>query len=161
MIELIDETGRLSEEDLSRLEQAVSSYVAEVDPGGAIEGIPRLTLVLVSDDEIAGMNVRDRQVDGPTDVLSYPAVEPDDDGFPPAPHLGDIIISLDTAAAQAREAGVSLMAELLMLAGHGVTHLLGFDHGTEEQWQIFQAAQDRVQELGGIEGSQRRGLGPA
>lgn len=104
-----------------------------------------VTVVLVDDAKIRDLNSAHRQVDAPTDVLSYPTSEPDDlaDGFvmPDIPHLGDIIISLETAQRQAAERGHTLAQEVKTLAAHALTHLLGYDHGTEEAWKRFRSNQ--------------------
>jgi probable rRNA maturation factor len=75
-------------------------------------------------------NRRFRGQDQPTDVLSFPAHEP------AAPlgerHLGDIVISVPTAADQARKARHCLERELKILALHGYLHLLGYDHETDD-----------------------------
>ena len=104
-------------------------------------------MVLVDDASIAERNRLDRGVEGPTDVLSYPTTEPDDVGFPTVEHLGDVIISLDTAARQAAEHGLEPTQEVLVLAAHGLTHLRGYDHTTEDLWRPFHQAQDRILEL--------------
>jgi len=83
-----------------------------------------VTLVVTSDRRIRGLNRTWRGQDKATDVLSFPAG--DDPG--PAPHLGDIVISRETAARQARNEGHSLATELRVLALHGLLHLLGYDH---------------------------------
>ncbi len=83
-----------------------------------------VTLVVTSDRRIRGLNRTWRGQDKATDVLSFPAG--DDPG--PAPHLGDIVISRETAAHQARHEGHSLATELRVLALHGLLHLLGYDH---------------------------------
>jgi probable rRNA maturation factor len=106
-----------------------------------------LTLVFVDDVTIQTLNRDHRGVDAATDVLSYPSHEPDDVTMPTISHLGDIIISVDTAAAQAQAAGHSLSTELLVLAAHGLTHLLGYDHVTEDEWHIFRNHQKRILDL--------------
>ena len=91
-------------------------------------------LSVVADDEIRALNQRWRSKDKPTDVLSFSQVESsDDDGFPvevfPGPQpLGDIVISFETAARQAREIGHSVDQEYQRLIVHGFLHLLGHDH---------------------------------
>src|SRR5690554_6266085 len=94
-------------------------------------GADEATLVIVDDPTIASLNERDRGVAGPTDVLSYPLHEPTDVGHPRTPHLGDVIVSIDTAAEQAKASGHTLPVELVTLAAHGLMHLLGHDHQTE------------------------------
>lgn len=143
MIELTDETGRLTAADLELLEAVLSDWLQQEGYEQQAD-LPLFSLVLIDDDAIAGLNVRDRAVDGPTDVLSYPVHEPDDEGFPQLPFLGDVFISLDTAAEQAGAAGHDLMREVLVLAAHGFTHLRGYDHRTEEEWKVFEAAQEKV-----------------
>lgn len=103
----------------------------------ALEGSPigayELSLKLTTDGAIAALNHQFRQLDQPTDVLSFAALETDfpqiDEILATEPlYLGDIIISLDTAARQAAEAGHSLRWETAWLAAHGFLHLLGWDH---------------------------------
>ena len=106
-----------------------------------------VTLILCSDSFIQDLNLRDRGVDSPTDVLSYPLIEPDDATILEIEQLGDIFVSVDTAARQAEANNVSLTEELLTLSAHGVRHLQGFDHPTEEAWQTFHKAQKRALEL--------------
>jgi probable rRNA maturation factor len=102
----------------------------------------QVTVCLVSDAEIAGMNESFRKKRGPTDVLSFPAVKlrqprrskrrpaslvpfPQDGD---AASLGDIAIAPAVAKRNAKNFGRTLPAELKILILHGVLHLLGFDH---------------------------------
>lgn len=137
MVEILDEARRLP--STNQLEQALTRLMHEL---GLDER--EVTIVLVDDPTIQELNRTHRDVDDATDVLSYPTHEPDDEGFPDIPHLGDIIISLDTAARQAPEHGHDLMSEVMVLAAHGLIHLTGFDHDTEEAWQIFRKAETRI-----------------
>jgi probable rRNA maturation factor len=85
-----------------------------------------LSLSLVADPEMRTLNRTYRGKDRPTDVLSFPLHEPP---IPKAaPSLGDVVISIDTAAAAAVEQGRPLAACLDDLLIHGVLHLLGYDH---------------------------------
>lgn len=87
---------------------------------------PEIVLAFVADPEIQDLNRRFRKKDKPTDVLSFPLNERGADGkF----YLGDIIISIPTAMAQAAEFGHSLDRELEYLTVHGFLHLLKFEHG--------------------------------
>jgi probable rRNA maturation factor len=137
VVEILDETNRY--ERTEQLAAAVADLVTEVGDGGA-----GITIVLVGDGAMRERNRRDRGIDAPTDVLSYPTTEPDDTGFPAVPHLGDIFVSLDTASRQARERGHPLEVEVLVLAAHGLTHLRGFDHPDEASWSEFHRAQERI-----------------
>lgn len=136
-IELLDETERYPHAD--ELRRALALFMDELGLADR-----ELTLVLMDDASIARHNQSDRGEEGPTDVLSYPTFEPDDEGFPQVPHLGDVLISLETAARQAAEHGHQLQDEVLVLAAHGLTHLRGYDHQTDAEWGPFLAAQERV-----------------
>ncbi len=91
-----------------------------------------MTLAFAGDAEVRRLNRKFRRKDKPTDVLSFPLREKGPDGHF---HLGDIIIAVPRAAAQARELGHSLRRELEYLTAHGFLHLLGFEHfrGHEEE----------------------------
>ena len=95
--------------------------------------------VLLTDDEgIHGINLDQRGVDKPTDVLSFPMFEytpgqPPADGADADPEtglipLGDMVISVERCTAQAQEYGHSVEREMAYLAVHSVLHLLGYDH---------------------------------
>ena len=94
--------------------------------------------VLLTDDEgIHAINLEMRQVDRPTDVLSFPALSLDEGELPteedadPATGLiplGDMAISMERVKAQAKEYGHSARRELAYLVTHSVLHLLGYDH---------------------------------
>lgn len=139
MVEILNEAPHFPLE-VAALERALTALMVRLN----LEH-KEVTLVLVDDAKIQGLNLAHREVDAPTDVLSYPTFEPDDvaDGFvmPPIPHLGDIIISLETAQKQATEQGHTLLQEVKTLAAHGLTHLLGYDHPTEEAWKRFRRNQ--------------------
>ena len=139
-VEILDETGRFRRREA--LARALSRLGEEL---GATDRA--MTLVLVDDTAMAELHERHLGEAGPTDVLSFPLHEPDDVGMPQVPALGDVIVSLDTAAVQARQHGHAPWREVAILAAHGLVHLLGFDHTDEAAWQPFVAAQARVLEL--------------
>ncbi|MCK6553802.1 rRNA maturation RNase YbeY [Candidatus Binatia bacterium] len=91
------------------------------------EAEAELTVSLVGDAAIRALNREYRHADRPTDVLAFAMREGErvagDD-----PVLGDVVISLETAARQAQRRRVSLARELRTLLVHGVLHLLGYDH---------------------------------
>lgn len=139
-VETLDETKRFRDAD--RLGRLLEELMVEL----ALE-TRAVTLVLTTDDVIAGMNLRDREIAGPTDVLSYSTSEPTDVNFPVIDHLGDVVISIDTAAKQAAEAGHDVLTEVATLAAHGLIHLTGLDHQHAAEWPPFEAAQRRMVEL--------------
>jgi probable rRNA maturation factor len=89
-----------------------------------------LSIVIVDDAEIAELNQRYLQRSGPTNVLAFAMQEGEFGEI--SPHLlGDVVISADTAAREGREAGIPMVAHLIVLLVHGILHLLGYDHETE------------------------------
>lgn len=81
------------------------------------------TIAFVSDKRIRELNRQFRGVDKATDVLSFPAEE--------KANLGDIAVSVDTAAMQAKDNGLTLENEVAQLILHGLLHLCGHDHETD------------------------------
>lgn len=83
------------------------------------------TIAFVSDTAIRKLNQQFRGVDKATDVLSFPADGPDE------LNLGDIAISVETAASQAKENGLAFDEEIAQLILHGLLHLSGYDHESD------------------------------
>jgi len=81
------------------------------------------TIAFVSDRRIRTLNKQFRGIDKATDVLSFPSDEPNE--------LGDIAISIQTALRQAGENGLTLNGEIAQLILHGLLHLSGYDHETD------------------------------
>ncbi len=101
-----------------------------------------LTIVLTDDEQLRRLNRDYLGVDAPTDVLSFPASEPDPETG--SIYLGDILISLPRAEEQARLAGHSVEDEVRLLVVHGVLHLLGFDHATDAEKTVMWQAQAAI-----------------
>lgn len=105
-----------------------------------IEDDLELSCIIVDDTEIHRINKEYRQIDRPTDVISF-AYEDDEtfeiEGMPR--QLGDIFISIDKAHSQADEYGHSFKREFCFLFTHGLLHLLGYDHvnSQEEEEMMF------------------------
>jgi probable rRNA maturation factor len=111
-----------------------------------------LSIVLSDDARLQKLNRDYLGVDAPTDVLSFPASETDPETG--ARYLGDILISIPRADAQAKSAGHPLEAEVQLLVAHGVLHLLGYDHAkAEEKTKMWKAQAEVLERLGlsGIE----------
>lgn len=107
-----------------------------------------ITIVLTDDRQLHELNLDYLGVDAPTDVLSFPASETDPETG--SAYLGDIILSVPRAAAQAQAAGHPVEAEAQLLVVHGTLHLLGYDHATEEEKTIMWAEQAKVLERLGL-----------
>lgn len=104
---------------------ALPSLTAPLTALLRLEGItnaPEVSIVLCDDPFIQDLNARHRGKNKPTDVLSFALDDPE--------YLGDIVISLPTAARQAEAAGWPLEHEVALLGVHGLLHLLGHDDET-------------------------------
>ena len=106
-----------------------------------------LTIVLTDNRRLRRLNRDYLEIDAPTDVLSFPASEPDPETG--SRYLGDILISIPYARKGARQAGNSLEAEVQLLVVHGVLHLLGHDHAKpKEKAKMWKAQREVLESLG-------------
>ena len=107
---------------MKSLTELASRILNDLDRSSA-----ELSILVTDDDEIRSLNSAYRNMDKATDVLSFSQTEgeemPGDEDL-----LGDIVISVETAARQAMEFGHSVDEEMKRLLVHGVFHLLGYDH---------------------------------
>ena len=103
-----------------------------------------LSLALVGNREIRELNARYRNKNEPTDVLSFPC------GDHPSSReklLGDVVISVEQAEKQARQARKTLDEELESLLIHGILHLLGYDHErSQKEAKIMRAMEKKIHE---------------
>ena len=91
-----------------------------------------LSIVIVSDEEMALLNGQYRQVAAPTDVLAFPLLEGEFGDVLPE-MLGDVVISAPTARAMSRDHCCPLPAILDLLLVHGILHLVGYDHESDPE----------------------------
>ena len=117
---------------------ALESFLMALDFSGTA-----LNLMMAGDATLRSLNARFRGKDNSTDILSwrYPEEEtlpghPETSGEPPL--LGELAVSLERVAAQARENGWDEATELMRLLAHGCVHLAGYDHETEEEDRVMQ-----------------------
>lgn len=123
----------------------------------------QVNLVLTDNEEIKRVNSEFRNIQAPTDVLSFPMipfespaeysiVEEDESYFDLDTDellLGDIMISVDRVFSQAEEYGHSVTREFCFLVAHSMLHLLGYDHMTREEAKVMEAKQAAaLEELG-------------
>ncbi len=129
-----------------KIEELLIAVTEEALRNCGVGGDPEVSLVFVDDDYIAGLNLQYRSVAGPTDVLSFAMQEgePVPGGEEEGPMLGDVVISLETAVRQAGEYGHSFQREVAYLTVHGVLHLLGFDHGAEEEKKLMRTREEAI-----------------
>jgi len=95
----------------------------------APSGCEQACVLLTGDEEICTLNQRFRGLNRPTDVLSFPARE---GGLAENGYLGDVVISVETARRQARPLQRTTRQEIDLLLVHGLLHLLGYDHETDD-----------------------------
>ena len=113
-----------------------------------------ISVTFTDDEGIRAVNRQYRNMDKATDVLSFPLTDFNGGAEPPADEpevsLGDIVISLERAMAQAEEFGHSLEREVAFLTAHSVLHCLGYDHeeGVEQEKEMFSKQEAILQEMG-------------
>ena len=126
-------------------EQDFTAIIEQALKTLGIEDDVEVSCVLVDDERIHEINREYRHIDRSTDVISF-AMEDNDqfyvEGMPRT--LGDIFISVDHAKKQAEEYGHSLRREMWFLFTHGILHLLGYDHMTDEQEKEMFGLQDEI-----------------
>ena len=126
-------------------EQDFTAIIEQALKTLGIEDDVEVSCVLVDDERIHEINREYRHIDRSTDVISF-AMEDNDqfyvEGMPRT--LGDIFISVDHAKKQAEEYGHSLRRDMCFLFTHGILHLLGYDHMTDEQEKEMFGLQDKI-----------------
>jgi len=100
-----------------------------------------LTIVITGNAQLRSLNRAFREVDAPTDVLSFAT---DEQPRPDTIYLGDVVVSYPKAREQAQAGGHPIEAELQLLVVHGVLHLLGHDHYTAAEKNVMWKAQAAV-----------------
>lgn len=123
-----------------------------------------VNVLITGNEDIRQINQEYRNIDSPTDVLSFPMVdyerpsdferleETGDDCFHPESGellLGDIVISVDKIEEQAEKYGHSQIRELAFLVAHSMLHLCGYDHMEDEERLIMEKKQEEILSLGG------------
>lgn len=106
------------------------------------EGV--VSIALVDNAYIQKLNREYRQKDAPTDVLSFPLADDEDE------ILGDVVISLEKAQEQAKDYGHSFYREVAFLTVHGVLHLLGHDHYEEEETRLMREKEEKILKVLGL-----------
>ena len=98
-----------------------------------------VAVILTDDDAIQALNKRWRGIDKPTNVLSFPALQPTASAPPDAPRmLGDIAIAYQTTRREADEGQMPFDHHLSHLAVHGFLHLIGYDHETDDDAEAME-----------------------
>lgn len=142
-------------EDLEVPQEYVENVTAAAQKVGELYGVENgeVSVTLTNNDYIHQLNRKYRQIDRPTDVLSFAlneSEEPDIENGPDINVLGDIILSVERAEEQAADYGHSLRREIAFLTVHGMLHLLGYDHMEEADRLEMEKEQRYVMEQLGI-----------
>jgi probable rRNA maturation factor len=129
--------------NVSSAERLIAASSAVLERHNVPEGAG-ISVVITDDETVRGLNRQYRQVDAPTDVLSFPAEGEGPGALDEPPYLGDLIVALPTIERQAQNEGHSAEDELLLAVVHGSLHLLGYDHDTPEHQAAMWAIQDEL-----------------
>ena len=124
MIEIVIREGLEEAIDSSDIETILQDFLTHL-----FEGERSLSVYLTDDEEIRQLNLKQRGMDRPTDILSWSYFEED----PEVEWIGDLMLSLPRVKQQAHENGWDLKTELVRLLAHGSAHLAGWDHERSEQ----------------------------
>lgn len=142
-------------EELTFPQDYIDNVKAAAEMVGKLYGVENgeVSVTLTNNAYIHTLNKQYRQIDRPTDVLSFAlneSEEPAVDGGLDVNVLGDLIISVERAEEQAADYGHSVRREMAFLTVHGMLHLLGYDHMEEEERAEMEAEQRFVMEKLGI-----------
>ena len=142
-------------EELSFPAEIEENVRAAAEKVGELYGVENgeVSVTLTNNDYIHQLNRKYRQIDRPTDVLSFAlneSEEPDIENGPDINVLGDIILSVERAEEQAADYGHSLRREIAFLTVHGMLHILGYDHMEEADRLEMEKEQRYVMEQLGI-----------
>ncbi|WHH59577.1 rRNA maturation RNase YbeY [Petroclostridium sp. X23] len=155
--EIIIENNQQNIELDSELEALICGAVKAVLKFEVFDKDVEVSVTLVDNEQIKEINKEFRQKDTVTDVLSFPMLNFDENHNVIAEYnigdynhddelllLGDIVISLETAVAQAEEYGHSFAREVGFLTVHSMFHLLGYDHEEENEAQVMRTKEEQV-----------------
>ena len=126
-----------------RLRALIKKAISETLLHEGFESPAEVSVSFVDNEEIHRLNLEYRGKDKPTDVLSFPMWDGDEEGIGDvdpngeAVLLGDIILSVEKASEQAAEYGHSIERELAFLSVHSTLHLIGYDHETSEEDDLY------------------------
>ena len=139
-----------------KMQMLIRRTILETLDYEGMENDAEVSVTFVDDEGIQELNKKFRNMDKPTDVLSFPLLDYEGESEEPffddlCNNLGDIVISLERAMAQANEFGHSFEREVAFLTAHSMLHLLGYDHElSEEDDADMRARQNDIMERLGL-----------
>ena len=130
-----------SEENLRHL---TTTAIAAAFARAGLQARPRseVSLLFTDDDAIRKLNARWRQKDRPTNVLSFPGGDPQEDVY--GPLLGDIVFAFETIDREARDMGIDFSDHLSHLTVHGILHLFDYDHQDSDEAELMEALEKTI-----------------
>jgi probable rRNA maturation factor len=136
-IDVLVDSDRWNEPAKARsiVRRAVAAAAATVSTTGT-----ELAIVLTDDSAIRQLNRLWRGIDAPTDVLSFPSKRAADE----PPHLGDVVLALETIAREAQAEGKPFAHHLAHLAVHGFLHLVGYDHDRDADAAAMEQTERKI-----------------
>jgi probable rRNA maturation factor len=134
----------ISTEEALTFEGAIERAAQETLRFASAQPDAELSIVITNDRQLHDLNLQFLGIDAPTDVLSFPVGEAETDPDTGEVYLGDVLISLERARAQATSGGHPILDELQLLVIHGVLHLLGYDHAEEAEKAEMWSAQAEI-----------------
>ena len=144
-IEVFNLTDEDLEKDLKELKEFLIKVAEDEKLGNVI-----FNVIIVDNPKIHEINKEYRNIDRETDVISFALEDEKSFNTTDVRMLGDIYISIDKVRSQAKEYGHSFRRELYFLSIHGLLHLLGYDHMTEEDEKVMFGKQEEVLDRYGI-----------
>lgn len=141
-IDILAESPLWGEEQNWReaVELVVAMAAASAD--AEIADDAELSLVLTDDAAIRVLNRDHRNLDKPTNVLSFPQEDPEADAY--GPLLGDIVVAHETVAREAAEEGISFRDHFLHMIVHGFLHLVGYDHMNDDEAEEMEGLETAI-----------------
>ena len=152
LVIIVDASPAWGEANWTELAEKAARAALELTPHAPLIDSPvcvELSVKLSDDAEVQQLNAAYRHKDKPTNVLSFPMLQPDlletisntDDG---EVLLGDIILAQETCAREAEERGISLVDHATHLIVHGTLHLVGYDHEDDAMAESMEAIETRA-----------------
>lgn len=130
--------------DTEALQACVDAAVAAAFANADLKVVPgtEVSFLFTDDAAIRELNCQWRDKDKATNVLSFPASDPEDDVY--GPLLGDIVLAFETVVREAADLGIEFRDHLTHLTVHGFLHLFGYDHQDDEEAEVMEASEKAI-----------------
>lgn len=121
----------------------IKKIIKQVVKHEKVKGTHYVSFIIVDNEEIQKINKGYRNIDRPTDVITFAMIDDEVEDIIPL-ELGDIFISYEKVVSQAQEYGHSVLREFAFLVTHGLLHILGYDHQTKEDEDLIFGIQEEI-----------------